>query len=56
MPSRFQSNRYSPAFEALPEAAKKSIYQRMREVMAARFSTADREAVTEILRDTKKDF
>jgi hypothetical protein len=47
---------YSPAFEALREDAKKAIYQRMREVMTSRFLAEDREAVTEILRGTKKDF
>jgi hypothetical protein len=47
---------YSPAFEALPAEAKKAAYARIREVMESRFSEADREAVTEILRETKKDF
>jgi hypothetical protein len=47
---------YSPAFDALPEEARKDIYARMREVMASKFSAADREAVTQILRETKKDF
>lgn len=47
---------YSPTFEALPPDAKKAIYTRMREVMAQRLSAADRAALTEILRDTKKDF
>jgi hypothetical protein len=47
---------YSPAFEALPADAKKSIYGRMREVMSRRLSATDRQAILEILRDTKKDF
>ena len=47
---------YSPAFEGLPADAKRSIYQRIREVMSSRFSAADREAVTQILQETKKDF
>jgi hypothetical protein len=47
---------YSPSFDALPEEAKKDIYASMREVMASKFSPADRAAVTEILHDTKKDF
>ena len=47
---------YSPAFDGLPAEAKKSIYQMMREVMASRFSATDRESITEILRETKKDF
>src|SRR5207248_10099455 len=54
---------YSPAFDALPADAKKAIYDRMRKVLSgednaskyARLSTADREAIIEILRDTKKD-
>jgi len=46
---------YSPAFDGMPEAAKKAIYARTREVLD-RFAPADRDAVLEILRDTKKDF
>jgi hypothetical protein len=46
---------YSPAFDALPPAAKKSIYERMGQVMSSRLSSADRQAVSEILRETKKD-
>jgi hypothetical protein len=46
---------YSPAFDALPAAAKIAIYRRIGEVMSARFSEADRRAVIEILRETKKD-
>jgi hypothetical protein len=45
---------YSPAFDALPSDAKTAIYSRMREVMGSRMSAADRDAVTEILRETKK--
>jgi hypothetical protein len=47
---------YSPAFDAMPSEAKKSIYDRMRQVMSTRFSAADRQAITEILHDTKKDW
>jgi hypothetical protein len=47
---------YSPAFEALPADAKKLIYGRMREVMSTRLAAPDRQAIIEILADTKKDF
>jgi hypothetical protein len=55
---------YSPAFDALPPVAKDPIYRRMWEVLSgqeqepryrAALSRADRQAVVEILRDTKKD-
>lgn len=46
---------YSPAFDALPAEAKKAIYERMLEVMSSRMTREDRQAVIEILRDTKKD-
>jgi hypothetical protein len=55
---------YSDAFDALPPAAKDPIYRRMWEVLSggergARYqsalSLADRQAIVEILRDTKKD-
>ena len=46
---------YSPAFDALPPEAKKLIYARIFEVLSNRFSSADRQAVIEILRETKKD-
>jgi hypothetical protein len=54
---------YSEAFDALPSEAKGAIYKRMWEILSsaeagekyARFSLADRQAVMEILRDTKKD-
>jgi hypothetical protein len=55
---------YSPAFDALPPRAKDPIYRRMWEVLSgqerdARYesalSLADRQAIVEILRDTKKD-
>lgn len=54
---------YSPAFDALPPRAKDPIYQRLWEVLSGaerdtRYQTAlsraDRQAVVEILRDTKK--
>jgi hypothetical protein len=55
---------YSPAFDGLPPAAKEPIYKRMWEVLSgqerearyrAALSLADRRAIVEILRDTKKD-
>ena len=55
---------YSPAFDALPPAAKDPIYRRMWDVLSgqeqdpryrAALSRADRQAIVEILRDTKKD-
>ena len=55
---------YSPAFDALPRAAKEPVYRRMWEVLsgqenADRYRSAlslnDRQAIAEILRDTKTD-
>src|SRR5205823_12956161 len=55
---------YSDAFDALPASAKDPIYRRMWEVLSgedsgARYRTAlslaDRQAIVEILRDTKQD-
>jgi len=55
---------YSAAFDALPPLAKAPIYRRMWEVLSgeeqdpryrAALSLADRRAIVEILRDTKKD-
>jgi hypothetical protein len=54
---------YSDAFDALPMEAKAAIYKRMWQVLSgsaadkkyARLTPADRRAVVEILRDTKKD-
>jgi hypothetical protein len=55
---------YSPAFDALPSRAKEPIYKRMWEVLSGEeqdpryhsaLSLADRRAIVEILRDTKKD-
>ncbi len=46
---------YSEAFDALPAEAKTAIYRRMWQVIAHR-NAADRTAIVEILRDTKKDF
>jgi hypothetical protein len=55
---------YSPAFDALPPGAKNPIYRRLWEVLSgqerdaryqAALSLADRQAIVEILRDTKKD-
>jgi len=55
---------YSEAFDALPAEAKNAIYKRMWQVLSGaekdkkyvRLSVADRRAVIEILRETKKDF
>jgi hypothetical protein len=55
---------YSPAFDALPARAKDPIYRRMWQVLSGEeqgeryrsaLSLADRQAIVEILRDTKKD-
>jgi hypothetical protein len=46
---------YSPAFDDMPDRAKKASYTRMREVLEG-FPASDRNAVLEILRETKKDF
>jgi hypothetical protein len=55
---------YSDAFQALPPAAKDPIYRRMWEVLSGEergeryrsaLSVADRQAIVEILRDTKND-
>ncbi len=54
---------YSDAFNAMPAAAKTLVYTRLWQVLSgrdtapryARLSPADRQAVLEILRDTKKD-
>jgi hypothetical protein len=54
---------YSEAFDALPPEAKAAIYERMWQVLSggiqekkyARLSLADRRAIVEILRDTKRD-
>lgn len=53
---------YAKAFDSLPEQAKNAIYQRMWQILSgaenndryARLSRADRKAIVEILRDTKK--
>ena len=55
---------YSPAFDGLPPDARKAIYERVKRVLSgeekgskyARLSAADRQAMAEILRETKKDF
>jgi len=39
----------------MPDRAKQAIYARMRDVLS-RFTPADRDAVLEILHDTKSDF
>jgi hypothetical protein len=55
---------YSPAFNALPPAAKEAIYKRLWQVLSGEerggryrsaLSLTDRQAIIEILRDTKKD-
>jgi hypothetical protein len=54
---------YSPAFDALSGVAKDAVYQRMWQILSgqetdkvyARLSLADRQAIVEILRDTKTD-
>jgi hypothetical protein len=55
---------YSPTFDALPPAAKDPIYRRLWEVLSGEergeryrtaLSLADRQAIVEILRDTKTD-
>ena len=54
---------YTRAFDALPPDARNAVYQRMWQVLSGRetskkyatLSRADRQAVVEILRDTKKD-
>ena len=54
---------YSDAFEALPAEARNAIYKRMWQVLSgavqekkyARLTLADRRAIVEILRETKKD-
>jgi hypothetical protein len=54
---------YSEAFDALPPEAKTAVYDRMWQILSgrehnpkyARLTLADRQAVVEILRETKKD-
>jgi hypothetical protein len=54
---------YSKAFDALPAAVKRSVYARIRDILTgrcaepryARMSRPERQAVIEILRDTKND-
>ena len=54
---------YSPAFDALPAQAKAAIYERLWQILSghetsrkySRLSLADRQAMVEILRDTKPD-
>jgi hypothetical protein len=54
---------YTPAFDALPGRAKAAVYARMWEILSGRekapkyrtLSLADRQAIVEILRDTKPD-
>jgi hypothetical protein len=54
---------YAPLFDALPSSAKEAIYQRMWRILSGsdadpkyvRLSLVDRQAIVEILRDTKDD-
>jgi hypothetical protein len=54
---------YSEAFDALPSEARDTVYQRMWQILSgkdsrakyARLSVMDRQAVVQILRETKKD-
>jgi hypothetical protein len=54
---------YSPAFDALPPAAREAIYERLWHILSARdanpryqrLSAGDRQAILEILRETKTD-
>jgi hypothetical protein len=46
---------YSDAFDALPPSVKAAIYRRMIEVLSHR-DDADKQAILEILRETKNDF
>ena len=54
---------YAEAFDALPRDVKATIYQRMWDVLSgqdtspryARLSASDRQAVIEIVRDTKQN-
>jgi hypothetical protein len=55
---------YTPAFDALPAAAKDAVYSRLWEVLSgrekrapysSRLSAADRQSIVQILRATKKD-
>jgi len=54
---------YTPAFDALPAAAKNAVYSRLWEVLSGRETNAryrtltpqDRQAIVAILRDTKRD-
>jgi hypothetical protein len=54
---------YAPAFDALPDAAREAVYARLWQVLSggdrapryARLPLAERRAIVEILRETKKD-
>jgi hypothetical protein len=54
---------YSPSFDALPEAVRERIYQRLYDVLSRKdssprfnhLSTADRQAILEIVRETKSN-
>jgi hypothetical protein len=54
---------YTPAFDALPPAARDAVYSRLWEVLSGRdqqpryksLSLQDRQAIVSILRETKRD-
>ena len=54
---------YTPAFDALPPAAKNAVYTRLWEVLSGRetqprygaLTPSDRQAIVSILRETKRD-
>ncbi len=51
---------YSEAFDALPRMARRAVYARLADILEGRepsdLSAAERQAVTEILRETKPEF
>ncbi len=54
---------YSPSFEGMPDVARSRVYRRLREILSgaadksryAHLSSADRQAILDILRETKPD-
>jgi hypothetical protein len=54
---------YTPAFDALPPAAKNAVYSRLWDVLSGKdasprykgLAAQDRQAIVSILRETKKD-
>jgi hypothetical protein len=51
---------YTPAFDALPDAAREAVYQRLWEILSGRderyasLAPDDRQSILEILRETKE--